>query len=83
LYYCFRVATPKSQGGVDSNVELERERLLRFHRLKAEERRKRILEEEAKAKREEAEEKLRRKEEFKERRKMEKVIQLTLDIVST
>jgi len=53
-------------------LEEERERTLRFHRLKAEERRRKTLEEEARAAREEREWKLRRMQEFKDSRKREK-----------
>ena len=51
----------------------DKEKLLRFHRLKAEERRRRVLEEDAKRRREEEEERDRRREEFKRKRKAEKV----------
>ncbi len=51
----------------------DKEKLLRFHRSKAEERRRRVLEEDARRRREEEEERDRRREEFKRKRKAEKV----------
>jgi hypothetical protein len=66
------IVSQKQRAKTQRYHDRRREEILKFHQIKAEDRRRQLMDDEAKKRREEEEEKIRRKEEFKEIRRREK-----------